>query len=256
MSRITDALKKAQADANRVRASWKTPPLPQIPQNIQALRPSRTVMIIGLSIAFAAGVGIGLWSSRGRWQGRGLYVSGTKLLKKGETQEGRQRLEQLASEYPYSRWADDALFNLGRSQQETGEIEEARINYEGLLALYPHSPLADQTKEELKQLLGQPAIVKKPEPKPAKTEQATEPQPEQAQPQPAQAEVQQPAGTTVYEVQSGDTLGKIARRFGITIEDIQHANNLNGTMIRARQQLNIPAKASSATQEQPAANDS
>jgi LysM repeat protein len=44
----------------------------------------------------------------------------------------------------------------------------------------------------------------------------------------------------VYTVQRGDTLGGIALRFGVTVEDIQVANNLDSTMIYVGQVLQIP----------------
>jgi LysM repeat protein len=43
-----------------------------------------------------------------------------------------------------------------------------------------------------------------------------------------------------YTVQSGDTLGAIALRFGVTVEAIQAANNLDTTLIYAGQVLQIP----------------
>jgi len=45
---------------------------------------------------------------------------------------------------------------------------------------------------------------------------------------------------TVYVVQAGDTLFSIARRYGVTVQAIQVANNLAGANIRVGQQLTIP----------------
>jgi len=50
--------------------------------------------------------------------------------------------------------------------------------------------------------------------------------------------------TITYTVKSGDNLSKIAKKHGVTIEDIQKANNLKGTNIIAGQKLKIPAKKS------------
>lgn len=44
----------------------------------------------------------------------------------------------------------------------------------------------------------------------------------------------------VYTVQSGDTLGGIALRFGVTIESIQSLNNLDSNLIYIGQVLQIP----------------
>ena len=44
----------------------------------------------------------------------------------------------------------------------------------------------------------------------------------------------------LYTVQNGDTLGGIALRFGVTVESIQTANNLDSTLIYVGQVLIIP----------------
>ena len=44
----------------------------------------------------------------------------------------------------------------------------------------------------------------------------------------------------LYTVQNGDTLGGIALRFGVTVEAIQTANNLDSTLIYVGQVLIIP----------------
>jgi stage VI sporulation protein D len=44
-----------------------------------------------------------------------------------------------------------------------------------------------------------------------------------------------------YTVQSGDTLSKIAKRFGVTVDAIVKANNIaNPNLIKAGQVLKIP----------------
>jgi lipoprotein-anchoring transpeptidase ErfK/SrfK len=44
----------------------------------------------------------------------------------------------------------------------------------------------------------------------------------------------------VYQVKPGDTLGKIASAHGTTVEYLQQANQLSGTVIRAGQKLKMP----------------
>jgi membrane-bound lytic murein transglycosylase D len=48
---------------------------------------------------------------------------------------------------------------------------------------------------------------------------------------------------TIYKVQSGDTLGQIAERFRVSVADIQRWNSINGTLIRAGQDLTLHAGA-------------
>ena len=51
------------------------------------------------------------------------------------------------------------------------------------------------------------------------------------------------AKSTTHKVRSGETLSKIASKYpGVTVKDIQRANNLKGTKIQAGQTLVIPTK--------------
>lgn len=47
---------------------------------------------------------------------------------------------------------------------------------------------------------------------------------------------------TTHTVRRGENLGKIARRYGVTIAQIKRANNMAGDRIQAGQKLKIPAK--------------
>lgn len=50
-----------------------------------------------------------------------------------------------------------------------------------------------------------------------------------------------------YHVRSGDTLGKIAQRFGTTVSRLQSWNNLSGTQINVGQSLRVPNVGGSST---------
>jgi LysM repeat protein len=49
-------------------------------------------------------------------------------------------------------------------------------------------------------------------------------------------------GGSSYTVKSGDTLNKIAKEHGVTVQELQAANNLKTTQIKVGQKLRIPAK--------------
>jgi LysM repeat protein len=51
---------------------------------------------------------------------------------------------------------------------------------------------------------------------------------------------------TTYTVKSGDTLHRIAKKFGTSVKAIESENNLSTTKIKVGQKLKIPAKAESA----------
>ena len=52
----------------------------------------------------------------------------------------------------------------------------------------------------------------------------------------------QPASTTIYVVQAGDTLSSVARRYGVSVNDLASANGLiNPNLIYVGQRLKIPA---------------
>ena len=52
--------------------------------------------------------------------------------------------------------------------------------------------------------------------------------------------------TTTYKVKKGDTLARISRMYGTTVEAIQAANGMKNTNLQIDQVLKIPAKSSSA----------
>jgi membrane-bound lytic murein transglycosylase D len=51
----------------------------------------------------------------------------------------------------------------------------------------------------------------------------------------------------VYRVKSGDVLGKIAMRYGVTVASLKKWNNLSGTTIRVGQHLTVWQKPSAST---------
>lgn len=49
--------------------------------------------------------------------------------------------------------------------------------------------------------------------------------------------------TSTYTVRSGNTLGRIAKKYGVSLTAIRQANNLQSNQIRVGQQLTIPSRA-------------
>lgn len=57
--------------------------------------------------------------------------------------------------------------------------------------------------------------------------------------------------TTLYTVKGGDTLGKIAKKHGVTVKALRAANNLSGDSINIGKKLKIPAKGGGADAPEP-----
>ncbi len=58
-------------------------------------------------------------------------------------------------------------------------------------------------------------------------------------------------GDITYTVQSGDTLGHIAQRHGVSTSQLRSANSISGDLIRVGQKLTIPDSGSSASSAAP-----
>lgn len=66
-----------------------------------------------------------------------------------------------------------------------------------------------------------------------------------------------PAKTTTHSVKSGESLEKIAKKHGVTVDELRKANpKLKGDMIQPDQKLNIPAKSSKSSSKKAAASKS
>jgi len=192
----------------------------------------RSWVWLGIAIVIAGGVGLWRWAGRTDREAQTEYRRGLALLQEGQAEDGRSALERVAVEYPASDWADDALLALGQSLQAEGRTADARGVFTQLLERYPERPIARQAADRLAQLNapgGAAPATSRVAPASAAVS-ATRAQP--AAPLPA-------AGETVYIVQAGDTLTKIARQFGTTVDAIRQANGISGDLIYPKQQLRI-----------------
>lgn len=58
--------------------------------------------------------------------------------------------------------------------------------------------------------------------------------------QTASANTPSPSGSTVHKVRRGDTLGKIAAKYGVSVTSLKSVNRISGSQINVGQKLTIP----------------
>ena len=112
--------------------------------------------------------------------------------------------------YKKSHEGAEAIYNKSAGFLKEGKLLEARQAYKELLAEYPDSEFVRKAMAELEEL--NMKILFSPTP----TEDSV-----------------------FYEVKPGDTLAKIAKEFGTTVELIMRSNNLQNTVIRPAMRLKV-----------------
>ncbi len=173
-------------------------------------------MLVAAAAAAAVVLAIGmlvLASQQGLFGGKAqrLLAQAAKAEQQGHWPEAQARLEELIATFPDSPWTDDALVKLGEVYEAQQQFVEARATYRMLLERFPDSTLLAATQVRLGNvnvsLLFSPIVTEL---------------------------------DAVHQVKLGDTLGKIASSYGTTVEFLQRANSLTGSIIRPDQKLKIP----------------
>ena len=176
----------------------------------------RRQVIIGIAIGLAAltGIGVLVFASQQGWFGgkdHQWYAQAVRAFEQEDVTEAQARLEELIATFPDSPWADDALLKLGEVYESQQQFVEARTMYRMLLDRFPDSPLAVATQTRLGAvnvaLLFSPTVTDL---------------------------------DATLEVKPGDTLGKLASKYGTTVEFLKKANGLKSDIIRVGQKLKVP----------------
>ncbi|MDD5546902.1 MAG: L,D-transpeptidase family protein [Candidatus Omnitrophica bacterium] len=162
-----------------------------------------TVAIIGLLVIFLPKMQLG--------SKEGALISGARALdKEGRSEEAIKELEKVIAAYPDSKKSGDALISLAALYEKQGKLSEARDSYRKAYESYPDPGIVNTAKpkaEELSMKILFSPIVD--------------------------------SDSKEYTVQAGDTLVKIARVFGTTVDLIRKSNNLTGDNIRQGQRLKV-----------------
>ena len=125
--------------------------------------------------------------------------------------DAQAHLERFLTAVPDSPLIPSALLKLGEVQEAQQHLVEARAAYQKLLEQFRDSPLTSETQTHLGQV--NVALLFSSTP----TEM-----------------------DTVYQVQPGDSLGKIAALNGTTVEFLKKANRVSSDVIRPGQKLKVP----------------
>ncbi|OGX35481.1 MAG: hypothetical protein A3C36_02240 [Omnitrophica WOR_2 bacterium RIFCSPHIGHO2_02_FULL_52_10] len=103
------------------------------------------------------------------------------------------------------------LFVQAEGLKDKGEIIEARQQYQKILSDYPDFPEVEKVQKDL-ETLNMSLIF---------------------------SNTEAPDKTVIHEVQTGDTLERVAKKYGTTIDLIKRSNNLSTDVIKVGQKLRI-----------------
>ncbi|MCK4422648.1 MAG: L,D-transpeptidase family protein [Candidatus Omnitrophica bacterium] len=139
-----------------------------------------------------------------------VFQKAESLLKAGRTEEALKIYNDLALKYPGHELSARALIKTGGVCEQKGHISRAISAYQKIQAEYPQIKFAFPTQAKLEKLRFKLLFSS------------------------AQQE-----GCVFYNVEYGDSLAKIARRFGTTVGLIKKINRMNKDVIQVGQRLKI-----------------
>ena len=132
------------------------------------------------------------------------------LVSENKLDEAREKIDEIAAKFPDSVIVGKAYFNLARSYEKKKEPLKARDAYQVILSKYQNIDNIVEVQEKVAilntNILFSAIVTDRDE---------------------------------FYEVEPGDTLSKIARKFGTTVDLIKISNSLKGDMIKTRAKLKI-----------------
>jgi lipoprotein-anchoring transpeptidase ErfK/SrfK len=139
-----------------------------------------------------------------------IYKKALTLTNEGSQDEALTYWKRLAGEFPKSRYADRALFNMGEIYFKKGEFLKAEGAYERIIQDYPNGDFVKKAQQSLGRTKIKILFS------PVKT-----------------------ANSQIYEVEPGDNLSSIAKKFNTTVELIMKSNQLTDDFIRQGKRLKI-----------------
>lgn len=141
----------------------------------------------------------------------GAILNSAKALEReAKIDEAIKEYERMIAEYPQSKKAGQAYISLASLYEKQGKLIEARDAYRKAFETYPDLDIVKNTKGKIEDLnikiLFSPLVD---------------------------------SSSRIYEVQAGDSLGKIAKASGTTMDLIRRSNNISGDKIRQGMRLKV-----------------
>lgn len=162
-------------------------------------------IIIGVAVVLIIAVLVSAWIIMAQ-----NPMSGMPAVAKGDDDKAVKALQEIADKDSGSRKAEIAMMRLAAIFEKRQDVIKARDSYQKMMDVYPGSKdiaLAESKRSEMNiKIMMSPLLSD---------------------------------DSAVYVVQRGDTLSKIARKFGTTISLIMIANNLTDTDIMVGQRLKV-----------------
>lgn len=143
-------------------------------------------------------------------QAEPLYKQASALIAQGNTEEAKKAYQKITEDFDRSDRAGDAWYELGKLYEAEGELLEAKEAYKKVVNGYPNYNSIASSQEKLwdvnMKILFSPTLT---------------------------------SNDTSYTVESGNTLGGIAKKFNTTVELIMKSNNLKSDLIKPGMKLKI-----------------
>lgn len=133
-----------------------------------------------------------------------------RLISEGKLDEAREKIDEIADKNPDSSALGKLYFDLAGTYEKKKDIVKARDIYKVILNKYQNADNILQVQENLGRLNTEIFFS------PIVTDE-----------------------DVLYEIEPGDTLSKIAKKFGTTVELIKEANSLETDMIHAHSKLKV-----------------
>ncbi len=158
----------------------------------------------------------------------------TRVVRKTHTVQRGENIREIARAYGVSATDIKRWNNLRRGKVKEGDV----------LAIEVVERITPENVRVVESSVLQPVTRAESQPVAQVTEPVQgEPEPVKTVEQPRQnTRKTQAARTTTHKVKKGDTLGRLATKYGTTVAAIQAANGMKGTDIRIGQTLKIPSK--------------